>query len=378
MQINPLSPLNNYSSSKEVSFGRTATPQRLPDVITGGETYVITRDNIYFQKYKPKDILNGRFDTTEKKEKAPARKKTTTEATKKTTKNKIRSYFLPFRRINQISNKTNDIRYSGGCQFITSVSEKRYKEIDALTTLQQEKRANFWLPGILHIEKTTKFKIHGKNNQYCPLSHQTNTNYHTLTSITNLLIDTIQQKKTTDLVIAIGTTEKDLTYIDPFRRLNLPATKDSFKAIKDLPFRSAFICTKHTPEKVRKSVNEIAQICNSDGNLRFVVIEAGEKFPINKIAHTILLLQKAFANYSKKFRKEISSQLKTLISYRELEHPNIDLTPHWALRRKPEKLSLSKNIKNFLLNNKSTTALILTAIISPIYYKEFYLKQDKN
>ncbi len=378
MQINHLSLLNSCKSSKEISFGRTTTPQRLPDVITGGETYVITRDNMYFQRYKPKDILRGKFDPSSKKEKYPKKNNVNSENVKKSTKNKIRSYFLPFRRINQISNKTNDVRYSGGCQFVTSVSEKRYKEIDALTTLPQEKRANFWLPGILHIDKTSKLKIHGKNNQYCPLSHKTSGSYHTLTSITNLFVDTIQQKRTTDLVIAIGNTENDLLFMDPFRRLSLPATKDSFKAIKDLPFRSAFICTKNTPAQLREKVYEVAALCNSDGNLRFAVIESNQKFPTNKIAHTILLLQKSFANYSKNFRKEISKKLKSVLSHRELEYSGIDMTPRWASNDKTEKLSLTKNIKNFLLNNKYTAALILTAIISPIYYRKFYQKQDKS
>ena len=362
------------SKQKQISFGKNGTPQRLTDVITGGETYVVTRNNFYFQEFKPLKILGDKFESIKEKT-----KNDNTKSKKNSSKNKIRRYFLPFRQINQISNNTNDIRYSGGCQIITAVTQKTFNVLKELTLLEPNKRANFWLPGILGIKETGELKIHGKNNQYHSLSDRIKPSSNYLKNIVDTLLFRINDKKTADLVIAIGNSWNDLNFIDPFRRLDLDsANPESFKIIKDLPFRSAFICDKRTPEALKDTVKKLAQKCNADGNLRFAVIDASETFLTNKIAHAILLLQKSYANYSKEFRKNISQNLKTLLKYKELEYANIDMTPKWVTKDKKEKIPFIKSLKNFLLNNKCTTGLILTSIIAPIYFKNFYSENKKN
>ncbi len=363
-----------HLKQKQISFGKNGTPQRLTDVITGGETYVVTRNNFYFQEFKPLKILGDKFENIKEKT-----KNDNVKSKKGSSKNKIRRYFLPFRQINQITNNTNDIRYSGGCQIVTAVTQKTFKVLKALTLLEPNKRANFWLPGILGIKETGELKIHGQNNQYHNLSDRIKASSSYLKNIVDTLLFRINDKKTSDLVIAIGNSWEDLNFIDSFRRLNLDSAKpESFKMIKDLPFRSAFICDKRTPAKLKETVTKLAERCNADGNLRFAVIDASETFPTNKISHTILLLQKAYANYNKEFRKNISKKLKKLLRYKELEYNNIDMTPKWAIKDKKEKISFTKGLKNFLLHNKCTTGLILTSIITPIYFRYFYNENKKS
>ena len=355
--------IQNYSkitqnNTQNISFGKNYRPQNLDTMVKGGETYVVVSDSFYFKKFKPKELLRERFVKKDAEQK----------------KSPIRSYFLPFRRINQMSNNTNDVRYSGGCQIITAVSDKDYNRIKELTQFSADKRANFWLPNMILNKKSGRLNLHWQDNIYRPISNKFTPSDNTpLKSIVNCLLDKIDKKQTSDLVVAIGSRVEDLAFVNPFYRLGIDMNEpNAFNKIKDLPFRSAFICNKRTPKKLREQLLQIEKFANSDGKLRFAIIDAEIKTPINKIAHAILLLQRSFANYSGKFRKTISNNLNNVLMYRNLEHERFDTTPKWAKKTKNEKASLSKSIINFFMSNKITTGLLLTALIVPTYFKYFY------
>lgn len=360
-----IKPLNiQYTQKKLPSFGNSISDcGQIENIISGGETFVVTNDTLYFNKYTPKKIKNGEFEKEIIKDKPL----------------EIRSYFTPFRRLSQISvNKPND-KTPDGCRIITTMTEDTFETLQELAARPRDQRANFWLPSIIGIKDTNKIKIHNTTT-YEDLNSELLTGNNLNNKLINTLINNVQTKNSSDLVIGIGCTEDDLNYINPFKRLNLnPLDVTSFEKIKNIPYRSAFICNKNTPLELRYKLSQLAAMCNFDGQLRFAIMHENSQKPINILAHTIMLLQKDYANFNERYRNKISERLKTVLQYRELNYDeNINVNPKWLNTPTIEELPLNKKIKTFLLNNKVSAIMCLTAIIAPLYYKFAYKTEPKN
>ena len=342
----------SVSRPKVLSFGNGAV-NTFNNLVKGGETYVITPSSLYFDKFTPNELFKENFQP------------------------ETRKYFTTFRRLSQICNKTGKNNNFDGCKIITSVTENEFEVIKKLTSLSRDKRANFWLPNIVGIKETGDINIHGATN-YSKLTKNIEHGADNKKLIDEIL-NTITAKNTSDLVIAVGNKDSDLEFLDPFKRLGLNAnTKDSFDKIKDLPFKSAFICNKNTPKSLINRLENLAKKCNADGQLRFIIIKAGSNFPINKIAHSILLLQKSFASTSAAFCSAISKQLKKVLEYRKLNYRNKKITPLWIKPNENKKTNFIRKAMTFLKENKATSLLLLAAGVIPFYFQKIYLENKKH
>lgn len=335
--------------SKSVSFGQNS----FRNLIKGGETYVITPSSLYFGTHKPIELLKENF------------------------KPETRKYFTPFRRLSQICNTTDQNNNFDSCKIITSTTQKEFETIEKLTKLPRDKRANFWLPNIIGIKENGEINLHGATT-YCKISEQLE-NGSTNKKLIESILEAITDKNSSDLVIAVGNKESDLEFLDPFKRLGLKSnTKDSFEKIKDLPFKSAFICNKNTPKSLINKLESLAKKCNADGQLRFIIIRHGSKSPLNKISHAILLLQKSFASTNAAFCNTISNNLKKVLEYRSLKYKNKKMTPLWIKAKEEKKTGFIRKFSKFLKENKATAILLFSTITIPIYYKKIYLENKKN
>lgn len=353
MSTTLLTPNLGLSATKAISFGRSAEKKKINNILKGGETYVITSNSLYFDEYSPKLL------------------------TQKGRQKESRKYFTPFRRLSQVCGKLEDNRFTDGCKIITTANKECFDHLAGLTTFPRDKRANFWLPSIVGLEENGEMHLHGKTS-YELLSDKIEDGA-TSKKLIEKFLTSITDKNTSDLVVAVGNAESDLEFLDPFKRLGLnPNKKGSFEQIKDLPFKSAFICNKDTPKSLINKLENLAKKCNADGQLRFIVVRNGVKTQINKIAHSVLLLQKAFASTSEVFCEEITENLRKILQYRHLKYKNKNLFPLFIEQENVEDISFLRRIYRFMKQNKITTALIGCAVVVPLYVKKVYLKDKEK
>ena len=358
--------LPNWAIKKNISFGNTLESPNFKKTIANGETYVVINKNLYFNEFSPDKILKN-CNLPNIKDQPPQEQEI------------MKKYFLPFRRLSQISNKNTE--NIDGCKIVTTAPEACFNKIQELTTLERKKRALFWLPSIIIADESKQIKIHNKTQYETAQSTLTiDKNRTLLQKITNNLINIIKKEHKSNLVIAIGNKEEDLAYVDPFKRLNLNSNKkNSFDIIKDIPFRSIFICDENTSIDLKYKLAKLEALCNFDKQLRFIVINTDKNTTTNKIVEAILLMQRNYANYNETFRDNITKKLKKLLEHKKLDFPtNINHPSQWVDAENFKPINFKELTKEFLKNNKISTALLLTAIIVPIYTKYFYNSSNKK
>lgn len=355
MYINSV--LNNNSkntfSSKKISFGK-------------GVSQVVVNRDLYFDNFDPHHIAAGSFWGRNSES--------------------IRKQFMPFMRLSKIA---QTVPHENGCVFTVSVTNKQIKTLrsiaDKLNDTTIEKPSLYWVPDVVvDRESGDTFTRVNKNYPAVPSRRLNSVFSNYEYPLVSDYMRKISEENSKDVVIAIGQTRRDLAFINPFKYFQVEPSYENFDKIRDLPFRSAFIYDETTPKDLLAELRELEKFCNADGNVRFALVNARKVKQTTAVAHSILLLQKAYAQFAPEFRMSISDDLRVLLESTDLEYVvsrQEDSKVPWNpikswVKQSSEQVPIMNRFFKSVLKNKIATGLVLSAIGIPMYLKYTPVKKQ--
>ena len=340
---------------KNISFGH-------------GITHIIANKDCYFDKYiTGKDSVTDKFVTNNK--------------------DLFSKYFMPFMRLSRIATKevsaNSEIIPANGCKFLVTLENN---EIDFLKRIYESTKDTatylYWIPD--RIVNKQSGDVINNDMQFLKTFQNFDRLENQMLSLTQRRLK--QTKKHDDLVIVVGSNKDDLNAISPFSYINEEQSIENFDKIRHTKLRSAFLYDNDTPRELLDEVKELAKICNADGNIRLALINKTAQKDVPPIINAVMLLQKEYAKFSSEFRAKISKKLKNLLEGRDIPYP-VERTPStvpwepapdWGRIVEPDTRSIKRKIFDNIMNNKLATALILTAIGVPLYFRQTTHKKTKK
>ena len=294
--------------------------------------------------------------------------------------------FIPFRRICEISSGSKD-PYINNFRVHTFLPQAVHKNINKFFDKKYKgQRRTIWLPDSYVLEQTgqvfERVEREYSPSKSLPLDVASNTVEH---NFVQSIKERIARTKESDFIIAIGSTEDDLKYLNPFSYFGLEPSYENFYAIKDMPLHSAFIVDSNTPKDLLNKVEKMEKFCNADGNIRFIKLKKGAFKEQSAVVQAILLLQKEYAKRFESFRSSISEKLKTLlenidlsytVSHDSSSHVDYSPAPFWADLESKIKLPFYKKVLNYVKNNKLACSIVAASVGIPVYFKLNYGSKD--
>lgn len=285
--------------------------------------------------------------------------------------------FVPYRRLSEISpNKKSENAF----QIITAIEQNiSNKFMNFFSNQHLDNRRTIWLPDIVAVEDTGRCYNHINrcyelDDRYMMDSRPNSVKF----SLVKQCFKELKKENKQGLVIAIGSQEKDLEFINPFNYKNLQADYKNFNEVKDFPFHGAFLYNDQTSKNLLDKVRNIEKICNADGNVRFIVIPDKVVQSRNPVVQAALILQKEFARRYETYRNSISDKMIAVLENTRLEYHvtksentgvKYNPIPLWTETSNVEKKPLFKRILNYAKNNKIACSLALASIAIPVYFK---------